>query len=279
MALNLVNLVLFIIYILILWTISQALYVLIRRKTEKTWPKRKAKGRAKIIQYSVLLVGLAIGMNMFLSLSLDELLVSMGLLSLAAAFFSKSIIENAMAGVQISTEKKIEVEDWVEIGSLDWKTPAKITDISLTKTTLRDIDGTEYIIANYDLNSSQVINYTKTGYAEVDVELPLPMTTRLEELEKIIVPIALAHPSVFPNVKYEAVLTNAGLAPGALKKVLVKNIDLSKLNPYVLMLSVKPNHLVFNLRCYVAEVRLVEQVRCDLTWAIWDELQARKMTL
>lgn len=276
---DLVNIVFFLIYLSALWTLSEAMFVLLRRFMEKRWEKRKSKTRSKMVQYVVLSIGFYLGVQYVLDVSMDEIIAGLGIASIVVAFISKKILENIIAGFQINLEKKVEVEDWVELSKHGWKAPVKVTDISLTKTTLRDTDGTEFILPNSDISDSQFINYTKTGYAELDIELPLPLDTDMKELEATVMPIVRSHPDVFPNVKYEAVLSHSGLTPKSVRKLLKKKIEMAKLEPRVIMVSVKDKFLIFNVRCYVAQVKLVSQIKSDLTWAIWNQLRSKGKTL
>lgn len=276
---DLINIVFFLIYLSVLWTMSEALFVLLRRFMEKRWHKRKSKTWSKMIQYFVLSIGFYLGVQYVLDISMDEIIAGLGIASIIVAFISKKVLENVIAGFQINLEKKVEVEDWVELSKHGWKAPVKVTDISLTKTTLRDTDGTEFILPNSDISDSQFINYTKTGYAELDIELPLPLDTDMKELEATVLPIVRAHSNVFPNVRYEAALSHSGLTPKAVRRLLKKNIELTKLEPKVVMISVKDKYLIFNVRCYVAQVNHVLQVKSDLTWSIWNELRAKGKTL
>jgi len=276
---DLIDIVFFLIYLSVLWTFSEAFFVLLRRLFEKRWSKRKSKTWSKLLQYAMLFVGFYLGVQYVLDVSMDEIVAGLGIASIVVAFISKKVLENVIAGFQIGLEKKIEVEDWVELSKHGWKAPVKVTDISLTKTTLRDTDGTEFFLPNSDINDSQFINYSKTGYAELDIELPLPLSTDINQLEAIILPIVRSHPDVFPNVRYVSVLNHSGLAPKMIKRLLKKNIDIGKLDPYISMVSVKEKFLIFNVRCYVAEVNRSSKAKSELTWSIWNELRAQNKTL
>lgn len=256
-----------------------AIKVLVRNYLQKKRSKRIAKSRAKIFQYIFLVAGFSIGIRYFLNIGTDELLTTLGFASLAIAFVSKKILENVMAGFQINAEKKIEEEDWVELGKHNWRAPMKVVDIALTKTTLRDADGTEYSVPNLDINDSQFINYSKTGYAEMDIEIPLPLNADLERLRSIIIPIFVSHPDIFPNVKFEPLLQASRIAPKRIKKVLVKRPNVEKLSPFVQLTRVEEKYLVFVARCYVAQVSDFSNIKADLTWKIWATLRKEGMTL
>jgi small conductance mechanosensitive channel len=276
---DLFDIILFLLYLSLLWTTGMAIKVIVRNYLQKKRSKRIAKSRAKIFQYIFLVAGFSLGIRIFLDIGTDELLTTLGFASLAIAFVSKKILENVMAGFQINVEKKIEEEDWVELGKHNWRAPMKVVDIALTKTTLRDADGTEYSVPNLDINDSQFINYSKTGYAEMDIEIPLPLNADLERLRSIIIPIFVSHPDIFPNVKFEPVLQASGIAPKRIKKMLEKRPNVEKLSPFVQLTRVDEKYLVFVARCYVAQVSNLSNIKADLTWKIWAALRKEGMTL
>jgi small-conductance mechanosensitive channel len=276
---DLFDVVLFLLYVSFLWTTGMVIRVLIRDRLQKTRSKRIAKSRSKMVHYLFLVIGIFIGIRFFLDVSMDEVLTTLGIASLAIAYVSQKILQNVMAGFQINVEKKIEEEDWVELGKHNWRAPMKVVDIALTKTTLRDADGTEFSVPNLDINDSQFINYSKTGYAELDIELPLPLNADLEKLRSIIMPIFSSHPDTFPNVRFEPVLQASGIAPKMIKKILEKRPNVEKLAPYVQMTKVEEKYLVFVARCYVAQVSNISNIRSDLTWKIWEALREKGMTL
>lgn len=276
---DLFDIILFLLYISLLWTTGMVIRVLVRNHLQKTRSKRLAKSRAKLVHYIFLVAGVIIGVRLFLDVGMDEVLTTLGLASLAIAYVSQKILQNVMAGFQINAEKKIEEEDWVELGKHNWRAPAKVVDIGLTKTTLRDADGTEFSVPNLDINDSQFINYSKTGYAELDIELPLPLGSDLEKLRSIILPIFAAHPDTFPNAKFEPIKAASGIAPKMIKKMLEKRPNVEKLAPFVQMTKVQEKYLIFVARCYVAQVSNISDIRSELTWKIWAALRENDMTL
>lgn len=273
------DIVLFLLYLSFIWTMGMVIRVQVRKRLQKTRSKRIAKSRSKMAQYIFLVVGITVGIPLLLNISIDSILATLGFASLAIAYVSQKILQNVMAGFQLNAEKKIEEEDWVELGKHNWRAPVKVVDIAFTKTTLRNADGTEFSVPNSDINDSQFINYSKTGYAELDIELPLPLNSDLEKIRSIIMPIFLSYPEAFPNAKFEPVLQSAGIAPKMIKKMLEKRPNVEKLAPYVQITEVKEKYLVFVARCYVAQVSDLSNIRSDLTWKIWAALREKGLTL
>ena len=65
----------------------------------------------------------------------------------------------------------------MDIGGTPDTKPARVKDITLTKTILLDPQGKLVIVPNSVIVSSKVINYTKAGFFEV----PLRLTISLDE--------------------------------------------------------------------------------------------------
>ena len=250
-----------------LWIISKVLQLVLQKLLERRWPKNRAFWVSNVAQYAFLIIAGFIGFQYILEIDWEELLASLGLLGLAIAVFSRRILENFMSGVQINLTRSIRIDDWVEIGKHSWHKPTKVIHVGMTKTRLQDNTGTEYIIPNGELNDTQFINFTKTGYAELSIEIPMPLDTDLDKLREIVLPIIAAHPLVFPNVD----LTRGHKKEGV--------TDAARFDPFIRLLEVKDRYLVFYARCYLMEVKDRAKVKGELTWSIWHHLQERGMTM
>ncbi|MEI6797432.1 MAG: mechanosensitive ion channel domain-containing protein [Methanomassiliicoccales archaeon] len=250
-----------------LWIISKVLQFVLQKLLERRWPKNRAFWVSNVIQYAFLIIVGFIGFQYILEIDWEELLASLGLLGLAIAVFSRRILENFMSGVQINLTRSIRIDDWVEIGKHSWHKPTKVIHVGMTKTRLQDNTGTDYIIPNGELNDTQFINFTKTGYAELSIEIPMPLDTDLEKMRELVLPIIRAHPLVFPNADLKCSHKDEGMTAAV------------RFDPFIRILEVKDRHLVFYTRCYLMEVKDRAKVKSELTWSIWQKLQEKGMTM
>lgn len=78
--------------------------------------------------------------------------------------------------------------------------PARVVDVTLTRTILRDINGRMMMVPNSLLMTNRVVNYTQSGFVEVVVPFPLPLGAERQRVMDTIPQVLEEHPSVLPNV-------------------------------------------------------------------------------
>lgn len=171
---------LFIIVMVVTGVIARAVYVLLRRSFDPRLSKRRSKNVARLAEYATLVAGLYIGIFTILQVNVTALVASLGIAGITIAFASQQIIQNFMAGVLMEVDRRVQVEDWIEIIGSSVKA-ARVRDITLTKTVLLDPSGKQVYVPNSVLISSQVINYTKAGF----VEVPIEVKVRMADIDKV----------------------------------------------------------------------------------------------
>lgn len=90
-------------------------------------------------------------------LSIANLAVIAGALSIGVGFALRSIVSHYLAGILILSEKNIRLGHFI---SVEGKQVGKVVDIGLRATTLRTVDNTHHIIPNSDLVDKEVLNLT-----------------------------------------------------------------------------------------------------------------------
>ncbi len=148
-----------------IWTIGiivicTAVYVILRRVlTPKIGPdKSKLLARVVVLIVGVMMLN-AMMVNLF-NITLTVVLTSIGIIGIAVAFASQQIMQNAMAGMLISIDKRIKTNDWVEVGGAPNTNIAMVKDVQVLGTVFVDIDGREFIVPNSFLLANKVVNYT-----------------------------------------------------------------------------------------------------------------------
>ncbi|WP_051113353.1 mechanosensitive ion channel family protein [Lunatimonas lonarensis] len=148
------------IFILVIWTSSVlakniAYFVSIR-------DSHKADGRDKRLGSSVLLIRLAVlilGFFMalaFSGISLDNLTIILGGLSVGIAFGLQTIVNNLASGIILAFERPIQIGDAIEVGGRS----GVVKEVGIRSSTIQAYDGSEVIIPNGDLLSQHLINWT-----------------------------------------------------------------------------------------------------------------------
>jgi small-conductance mechanosensitive channel len=246
--------------------IGNLLYSVLRRSFDRRITKRSSKIISRIVEYLVLGVLVYFGLVVWLGVDFTAFTASLGIMGVIIAFSSTQIIQNTLAGILISVQRPIQVEDWIEIGAAPETAVSKVKDISLMRTTLRNRDGKIIFVPNNILLTSRVTNYTKSGFVEVPLVLTVPKDANVEKVKEIMLSCASSHPKVLPNVSRQE------------KKVALKLLhflrfydnqtQLSNLHPYVIITDISNSKIVFSLRIWIREVHLRERIISELLTSI-----------
>ena len=126
------DLLLFILVVLVTIIGGRLLYNLVRNTINQRISRRGSKILAKMLQYSVYVIGLYLGVVVFLGAdNLTALGASLGLAALGIGFASQQIIQNMMAGAMLTFDRRILLDDWIDIvGTRDFAI-ARVKDITL----------------------------------------------------------------------------------------------------------------------------------------------------
>lgn len=116
------NLLIFVLVVLVTMIGGRLLYNLVRNTTSQRISRRDSKVVAKILQYSIYVVGLYFAIVSVWGVgNLTALGASLGLAALGVGFASQQIIQNLMAGVMLAFDRRILLDDWIDItGTMDF---------------------------------------------------------------------------------------------------------------------------------------------------------------
>jgi small conductance mechanosensitive channel len=117
--------------------------------------------------------------SVFPSVNLGPLFASAGILSVAVAFGSQSIVKDLMTGIFIISENQYRVGDVVDINGA----VGTVKQISVRSTVLRDEDGNVHYIPNGTIQ--HVINKTM-GYSIARLTISVDPSTDISQLSEII---------------------------------------------------------------------------------------------
>ncbi|WP_292490213.1 mechanosensitive ion channel domain-containing protein [Methanoculleus sp. 10] len=176
-------------------------YLLLRRVLDGHVSRGKAKWAAAILQYAVMVGGIYASARYFLEFELTAFIASLGLLGIVVAFSSRQIIQNAVAGILITINRPVQLEEWVIVSGRPETGPCKVRDISFTTTILQGLDGGLVLTPNSSIITSKVINYSRAGLLEVAIPLAVPVTADLVRVQEIALAAAHDHPLILPHVE------------------------------------------------------------------------------
>ena len=251
MGIQLESWLFFAIAVVITLALARLLYILVRRAFDAHLSNRASKNLARAFEYIIIALGVYWCFFIVLHLDITALIASLGIAGVAVAFASQEVLQNFIAGLLIVIERRIKLEDWIEIVGTTSYRPARISDITLTKTVLVDPGGKLVFVPNSTIIASQVINYTQSGFFEVPVELRLSKTCDLEAFTALVKEVAEAEKEILPNPHVEGDKDLENLLRITMYKLRIEKIDMSKFSPSVLVSRVEGDDFVLSVRLWM----------------------------
>lgn len=186
---------------------------------------------------------------------------SLGIVGLAVAFASQAVIQNAISGILISITRPIRLEDWVEVGGLPATGVGRVKDITLLMTVLRDTDGRLSYVPNSMILTSKVINYTRSGFVAVSVDLAISSTSEYEKPKEIVLRVADEDPLIIPNAAGEERSAIAKLfqAP-SIRSMFGHRHDMSALDPKVTIADISESKVDVRVKFWIREIQRKDEI-------------------
>ncbi|MEM2943602.1 MAG: mechanosensitive ion channel [Methanomassiliicoccales archaeon] len=260
-SITILDLVMFIIVLLLMVVVAKSTYALLRRFLDVRITKKRSKMIAKIVQYSLIAVGLYLGFWEVLKLDISALLVSLGVIGIAIALASQQVIQNAFAGILISFTKPLEVEDWVEVGGMPATGLCRVKDINLINTVMRDLDGRILYIPNSFLIGNKLINYTKGGFVALTIPIWVSRDEDIEKIAKIILEEADKDQFILPRVTEEERTRIAKILERPRFKILFEGkIDMNLFNPQVNLAEIQGSRIKLAVKIWVREINRRDEI-------------------
>ena len=108
-----------------------------------------------MVHYLILLVGFFIALGA-LGIDLTKITILAGAFSVGIGFGLQNVINNFVSGLILLFERPIKIGDVIEVGG----SVGEVLSIGIRASVIRTADGSEVIVPNGSLISSQVINWT-----------------------------------------------------------------------------------------------------------------------
>lgn len=237
--------------------LGNLVYLILRRVLDTRVSRGTAKWAAAILQYGIIIGGTYASARHFLAFDLTAFAASLGILGIALAFSSRQIIQNAIAGILITINRPIQLEEWVVVSGRPETGLGKVQDISFTTTTLQGLDGGLILTPNSSIITSKVINYSRAGVLEVSVPLSVPVSADLSRVEEIALAAAHDDPRILPYTgsAERAAVPNLFDLPyiGRLSSDLPRP-DIRLFEPKVQVASIKEEWVRLTVRVWIREV-------------------------
>jgi small-conductance mechanosensitive channel len=273
---SILDLILFFAVLFVTGVLAKGLYAVMRRYLDTAVTRTTSKKISKLAQYMVIAVGLYLGFWEILALDFSALIVSLGIVGLAVALASQQIIQNAFAGIIISINRPIEVEDWVEVGGLPATGLCRVRDVTLMNTVMRDVDGRMIYVPNSFITSNKLVNYTKGGFVALNLPVwVVPPAAGFDKIKQIVLQEADRNDYILPKVKeQERPALAKALQKGYLKALLGPRLDMSVFDPQVTVAEVLANRTRLNVKVWIRDINMRDQIVSQFMEALRTRFQS-----
>jgi len=231
-----------------------------------------------VIQYLILTLVIYFGIYRFLSLDLSALAASFGIITVAIAFSSQQILQNFIAGIIISVQKPIKIDDWVDIGP--GTGISKVKDIKMMRTEVRDIGGKLNSFSNSAILASRLINYSESGFVEHSLQITIPYNSDRKTIEKIILEVLKSNSRILPNVsKNEETQIRKLFRLSNIKSLFSKKFDPELFQPKVYTVSVGYPRITLEMRFWFREISKKDEIVSEILNNVTERLKKEKVEM
>jgi small-conductance mechanosensitive channel len=273
----------FILIIIAIVILGKLVYVFLRRVLDKKFSRRRSKLFAQGVQYLIIVSGIYYGVYYILGLNLLALATSLGIIGIAIAFSAQQILQNFLAALLIGITRTIQIGDWVQSVDTPGINVSQVKEITLTNTSLRGVDGRVYFISNSILLNSKIVNYTKSGFTEIPIQLTIPSNINYQKIKEIILQIAEENTKILPNItKEEKIAAINILKLPYIKNLLEKNVDKLDLNmfsPRILISNISGTTLTMDIKIWIREINKKDEIVSEFLEAIHKKFNEDKIEL
>jgi small-conductance mechanosensitive channel len=140
-------------------------------------------GVVRTTGFSIILVILGLQFLEILGLNLGPLLASAGIAGVAIGLAAQTIVKDMLNGVLILIEDQFNVGDTIKVAGV----AGTVEAMTLRKTTIRDADGTLYVIPNSQITT--VANQS-IGFSVATVNVSVDFSANPDEVSKLLAGIA-----------------------------------------------------------------------------------------
>ena len=162
----------------------------------------RSKSLGRVVQWLTVVIFTLVGGLLLFGASDTLVAVVVGALTFALTFGVQNVIQNFVAGLLIAIDGRLQIGQWVEIGDRPWQTgPAEVLDISLQMVKIRESSGKVYFVPNSYIFMHKLLNFSESGYMEVQVQITLPYQEDYERVTQVLAEVARNSPHVFPQAK------------------------------------------------------------------------------
>jgi potassium-dependent mechanosensitive channel len=199
-----------------------------------------------MLHYAILLLGFFIALGA-LGIDLAKITILAGAFSVGIGFGLQNVINNFVSGLILLFERPIKIGDTIEVGGII----GEVRRIGIRASVIRTPDGSEVILPNGSLISSQVTNWTFSDVLRV-LEISVNVAEGVDAQRVI-----------------ELLKTAAATQPGIVKEP----------SPQVYVSNFTANAVTFQLRAWTDQHQGWAQLRSNLSLAVKADLTREKIAI
>jgi len=261
LGLSVTDLIGFIIVVLVTIALAKGTNMLARRFLDSRISRTESKAVARLLQYSVLALGLYLGFWEVLGLDMTALLASLGILGLGVALASQQVLMNAFSGILMSFTKPVKIDEWVEISGVPATGIGKVKDINLMNTVLKDLDGRILYVPNSVMVNNKVINYSRAGIVAIRIPLWLRSLKDFERIKDLILDVADKDPLILPHVgAEEQKKVNKTFELSSVRRYLEKKTDMSLFAPSISIKDIQREKVKVEIMIWIRDVSKRDEI-------------------
>lgn len=266
---SVLDLIIFVIVVITAIVVARIISQLIRNRMDEKMGLRFSKSLARMAFYTIVGLTILIGFSKILHVQFEVLIISLGVVGVAIAFASQQVISNLISGIMISITRTIQLEDWVEVGGAPNTAIARVTDINLMNTMLRDVDGRIVIVPNSQIINGKIINYNRAGFVAVSMDLWLDASSDMRTVRRIVNEEADRDPHILPRVtEEERRMALKILERPSIKRIWASEGDLSRLVPQVDIVDLRKDKVKISIKVWLRLVQRKDEILSDFLEAL-----------
>jgi len=199
-----------------------------------------------MLHYVILLLGFFVALGA-LGIDLTKLTILVGAFTVGIGFGLQNIINNFVSGLILLFERPIKVGDVIELGG----NVGEVSRIGIRASVIRTADGSEIIVPNGSIISSQVTNWTLSDRKRA-VEISVNVAGGAD-----------------PQRVVELLKSTVGAHPGVAKEPL----------PHVYVTNFSAGALTFQLRAWIDRYEDLARLRSDLSLEVKNALARENIAI
>ena len=139
---------------------------------------------------------------------------------------------------------------------------------------LRNTNGRLIYLPNAVLLSSRVINYTKSGFVELPVQLTIPYGSDLGVIKRIVLEVADKNAWILPNVPIaeKSIMTQLLEMP-RFKRFFEPDFNVKMFEPKILIADISGSNITLSIRIWIREVNKKDEIVSEFLDAVLTRLK------